>query len=209
MGRRLQSIQGHVGYEYCGPKWLVRLQWKWLYGLIDDVPLESVSWVSLGAIEQSEMKAACSLLADVDRPRDVIFETTETTEPMLHLMLESLTKCQPEELSLSGIFLESDREEPWSPALLEPLARNPRLRRLKLNSTEIDDAGLAPLLQCSQLRWIELCSTAVTAQGVQSLLTLPNLEELVISEAAMSDELQRQADKAGVRLTVPERLPRQ
>src|SRR4051794_27613184 len=152
------------------------------------------------------MEVACQLLAEVDRPREVLMESTETTEPILHLVLESLTRCQPEELSLRGVWLESFQEEPWSPALLEPLARNPRLRKLNLSETGVGDAELAAILKCSQLRSIEICSTTVTAKGVQSLLKLPNLEELAISEAALSDELQKQAAETGVRLDIEERI---
>ena len=205
-GRRLEAIQGSVGYEYCGPKWLIRLQWKWLDRSLEDVPLESISWVNLREIERPNMDAACKLLAEVDHPREVLMEGIEINEPLLLLMLESLTKCQPEELSLTGLKLESFMGEPWSAALLEPLARNPRLRKLNLDDTGIGDGELAALLQCRHLRRIELCSTKVTAKGLQSLLVLPQLEELAISEAATSDELRKHAAEAGVRLDVEERI---
>jgi hypothetical protein len=134
-------------------------------------------------------------------------ESIETNEPILHLVLESLTKCRPEELSLRYLKLEGFMGEPWSPELLEPLTRNPRLQRLDLEGTGVGDQELAAILKCRQLRIIRLRFTKVTEKGVQTLLALPELEELALSEEAVDDELRAQAAAAGVKLEVEERSP--
>ena len=200
VGESLEALNASVHYEYCGPKWLRRVDATWLDRVLQKVPLESIRWVEISGVAREDMEAACHLLAKVDRPHEVTLNYAEVNEPVLQLVLESLTLCQPEVLDLSGLKLESFMGEPWSPELLQPLARNPRLRELDLYDTGIGDQELSALLECRHLRRIDLTDTKVTAKGVQTLFALPELEELSISETAISAELQKEAAAAGVLL---------
>jgi hypothetical protein len=203
VGERLEVLQANVDYEYCGPKWLLRI--RSICGAdshFQGLPLYSLRSVDLENIERSDMEAACRLLSKVERPHEVTLTFTEVNEPVLQLVLESLTRCQPEVVDLEGLKLEGFMGEPWTAELLEPLARNPRLRSLSFLGTGIDDQQIPAFLQCRQLRQIDLISTRVTPKGVQSLLSLPALEEISISETAVSAELRREAAAAGVRLNV-------
>lgn len=202
IGEPLEVLQANVDYEYCGPKWLRRIRGFWLDSPLQELHLYSIHSVDLENIERSDMEAACRLLSDVYRPSEVTLSFTEVNEPVLQLVLESLTRCRPEVVEFEHLKLEGFMGEPWSAGLLEPLARNPCLRHLKFNGTGIGDQEIPAFLKCRHLRSIDLIGTRVTAKGVQRLLALPELKEISVEDIAVNDEIRSQAATAGIRLEI-------
>jgi len=207
IGKPLEALQANVDYEYCGPTWLRRIRGGCFDSALQGLHLYSIHSVDLKNIERSDMEAACRLLGDVQHPYEVTLNFTEVNEPVLQLVLESLTRCRPEVVELEYLKLEGFKGKPWSAELLEPLARNPRLRILNIRGTGIGDLELPAILQCRHLQSIDVTVTKMTAQGVQQLLALPELEEISVDETAVSAELREQAAAAGVRLEVEVLVP--
>ncbi|MBK8976959.1 MAG: hypothetical protein IPM29_13655 [Planctomycetes bacterium] len=67
---------------------------------------------------------------------------------------------------------------------LAGLPRLPRLVRLDLGSTRVDDAALRALRELPELRSLSLCGTPVTDRGLATLAELPALEHLYLWQSA-------------------------
>ncbi len=71
-------------------------------------------------------------------------------------------------------------------AIVELVARMPRLRRLDLRATAVTDACLTSLANATELRELVLAQTAVSDAGVEVLAKIPKLERVVLWGARVS-----------------------
>jgi hypothetical protein len=170
--------------------------------VLDRLPFSSIRTVYLSDVARKDREGAFRLLAEVDRPHEVVLVLPKVNMPMLQQFLESVSQCQPESVVFYGLTLEEFEYEPWPAGLLEPLARNPRLKELNFMATGIGDPAIPALLQCRHLRKIELNGANVTPQGLLDLLKLPSLKEIGIHYSSLNDEVRAKAVEAGVRLEI-------
>jgi hypothetical protein len=205
LGTKLEALGTGIEYEYCGPKWLRRVEGGGRDSLLDRLSLSSIRSVYFSDLPSNERESAFRLLAEVDRPHEVVLELPKLNMPTLRLFLESVPKCQPESVVFYGLTLEELGYEPWPAGLLEPLGRNPRLKELNFMATGIGDPAIPALLECRHLRKIELGGAEVTPKGLLELLKLPNLQEIGIHDSSLNDEVRAKAAAAGVRLEIDTR----
>jgi hypothetical protein len=71
---------------------------------------------------------------------------------------------------------------------LAEVARHPRLRILKLGSTQISDTGLAHLATLTELTMLGLRDTRVTGEGLRYLAGMPKLRSLLLARTKVTDD---------------------
>ena len=87
---------------------------------------------------------------------------------------------QLEELDLSGC-------KSLSAASIESIVGLPKLRKLNLYDTPIDDDAIALLRQASSLEWLNLDKTSLTDSGVEKIIGLDKLDFLHLGSTKITD----------------------
>ena len=78
---------------------------------------------------------------------------------------------------------------PLTAKQLAGLSQFKNLYDLRLDNTDVSDAGVAILIKSGKIRRLNLGSTKITAKSIQLLTKLPNLKDLVVQYNVLSDSV--------------------